>query len=468
MTDRLIFGKISCIRKQSWTVDILDPPEKLTFRCTFSLNAKKGDIYYGYLKKEGEIWTASTLPMIKISFSDQNIQEMIHKGLRCARGALDWKYAHIQSRAELLGYNSVQEYIDETIASYRRVPDEDILEGIFPGEKKENVLRFFRDWDALMLRRFEVLGIEKKELLAINRPPSELYKLIFENPLKVPEIDITRAKEILKRMSRAVVPIEEFYGLLLREVHQNLVSGHAYMDSKSLEAQFPDLDGELIKGFGLCWDKTKGRIYMQSVYEKNKRLAIYLVTRMQTQCPIREINEEIKSPNLTEEQERGLRMALTSPLSIITGRGGCGKSTLIGEIYKQEGDCMLMSFTGKAVSKLSEITGDNAPSTIHKVISKFEVKKTTKHIVVDEASMANTELILGLFETFPYPAYNFRITFVGDPNQLPPISWGAFFEQVISTSQIPTTHLTTNLRVVKAENDGICSSTLSWRRRSTK
>ena len=50
-----------------------------------------------------------------------------------------------------------------------------------------------------------------------------------------------------------------------------------------------------------------------------------------------------------------------------------------------------------------------------------------------------------------------QITLVGDVNQLPPISWGDLFHQVIKSETIPTYKLTTNYRVYtgSGERDGI-------------
>lgn len=127
------------------------------------------------------------------------------------------------------------------------------------------------------------------------------------------------------------------------------------------------------------------------------------------------------------------------------------------------------AFTGKAVSRIREVTKTKKPSTIHRLIANTRVnrldKRSTKfekepetleyqHIIIDEASMLTTELFYDFIQAYPNVKH---ITFVGDVNQLSPIGWGALFSEMLKSETIPTYRLTTNYRVYTAdgERDGI-------------
>lgn len=131
------------------------------------------------------------------------------------------------------------------------------------------------------------------------------------------------------------------------------------------------------------------------------------------------------------------------------------------------------SFTGKAVSRIREVTKSAKPSTIHRLIFNAKkdpfaaVKKTQfekdtplteyTHIVFDETSMITTELLYQLLKVYPSVK---KLTFIGDSNQLPPIGWGSLFHQLLKSETIPTYKLTTNFRVTQKNGqlDGIIAN----------
>jgi len=115
------------------------------------------------------------------------------------------------------------------------------------------------------------------------------------------------------------------------------------------------------------------------------------------------------------------------------------------------------SFTGKAVSRIREVTKNKQAATLHRLIAnakKLDKENLFTHLIIDEASMITTELLYNFIQVYPTIE---KITLVGDVNQLPPISWGDLFHQVIKSETIPTYKLTTNYRVYtgSGERDGI-------------
>lgn len=451
-----IEGIIFSVRGQEW---IIQTPLRIKVTVPHFCPAEKGDLFYGIgtlVEEDPDLWKMDDPPMVKISFDDESVKVIIKKSFRCSKDRTEQIFFHLNQRArrdKIL----IQEYIDQAINCYLQVPSEEVLEKIFPKEKKENILRFFRSWSQSMFRRLELLGLTKDIIKEINKPPSEIYRLALENPMKIPELPMQNARDIMKRIGKKITQTDEKCASVLRYLQKELENGNLYIDYNYIQTQFSLSTEEFyrLEEFGVLAERETGRLFLREAYNINEEFSIYLYERLNGFCPKREIDLNTMNPKLTDKQKLALFMSLNFPLSIITGKGGSGKSTVIGEIYKQEPEVVLLSFTGKAVSRLSEITKSKDPSTIHKVIGNLEITEKVKHIIVDEATMAYTELVLKLFKSFPYPKYNYRITFVGDQNQLSPITWGAFFEQILESGKIPTVHLEQNLRVQVFEDDGI-------------
>lgn len=148
---------------------------------------------------------------------------------------------------------------------------------------------------------------------------------------------------------------------------------------------------------------------------------------------------------LSDDQEIAIQGAVDHEVCIITGAAGTGKTTVIKHIVRNlrlRGlKFLLCSFTGKAVSRISEVTS-NVASTIHSLINKSP--EDIDRIVVDECSMVTTELFHSLITSYPDVD---RVILIGDINQLPPMSWGAFFSQILTSECVPCYYLTTNHRV---------------------
>jgi exodeoxyribonuclease V alpha subunit len=160
---------------------------------------------------------------------------------------------------------------------------------------------------------------------------------------------------------------------------------------------------------------------------------------------------------LTDEQKTAVNNALKARLSIVTGGGGVGKSTIIREIARNLSirgvGYIVCSFTGKAVSRLHEIMKNKNAITIDRFIMKTKERKVNdakfdisavKHIIIDEASMVTTELFYRLLQQLDSDV---SITFVGDLNQLPAIGWGSLMKELINCGRVPTFYLTKNQRI---------------------
>lgn len=151
------------------------------------------------------------------------------------------------------------------------------------------------------------------------------------------------------------------------------------------------------------------------------------------------------------QQTVGLKNALLSKLSILTGGPGTGKTTilraLVDILKAKKVRVHLAAPTGRAAQRLSETTGGFA-STIHRLL-KYDPSKggftanehqplATDFLVVDEASMLDTRLAAALLSAVPSRAH---LLLVGDTDQLPSVGPGNVLKNLIATDLVPVTRL---------------------------
>lgn len=200
--------------------------------------------------------------------------------------------------------------------------------------------------------------------------------------------------------------------------------------------------------------------------EIEKAVANFIETQTTTFYPqsYEEIEAEIKQYCKEQEIESNLDLiqsvgtALISPISLIIGAAGTGKTKSIEVIYyllkKNSISCHGAAFTGKAVDKLKSRFNekkdilDNTDvmplSTIHTFIYNTD-RQMPKVLIIDEASMLSTRLAFELFNVFIKTGNKVQLIFVGDNNQLPPIDCGRFFLS-LQKSIVPKSELTINFR----------------------
>ena len=159
-------------------------------------------------------------------------------------------------------------------------------------------------------------------------------------------------------------------------------------------------------------------------------------------------------------QQQALKMAMKSPISVITGGPGTGKTTLIKGIIAlhaklndidlskaskrfEDHGILLAAPTGRAAKRMSDTTGIYA-TTIHRLIGftretsmdELELNELEGSlIIIDEMSMVDTWLMNWLLKAIPY---HMQVVFVGDRDQLPSVGPGQVFADIIDAHKLPT------------------------------
>ena len=222
----------------------------------------------------------------------------------------------------------------------------------------------------------------------------------------------------------------------------------------------------------------KDRVYLQSYYQMEEDIASLL--RQKMAYHIKELSkidsklaelEDILGVKYNHEQKEAIKAALKSPVAIISGGPGTGKTTIVHaitklfiELYKLSpieiaSTIALIAPTGRAAKKLSLST--HLPAmTIHRYLKwnkdtndfgvNEENPKYIKLIIVDETSMIDTYLFASLLKgTLP----SAQIVLVGDTFQLPSVGAGLILNDLVASNLFSYTELNTIYR--QSENSYI-------------
>ncbi len=155
---------------------------------------------------------------------------------------------------------------------------------------------------------------------------------------------------------------------------------------------------------------------------------------------------------LNTEQREAVKTALTSPVSVLTGGPGTGKTTTVQTIIHVletvGARYQLASPTGRAAKRLTEATGRPA-QTIHRLLEvspgegmRFKRNEDnplqTEMLIVDEASMIDVLLMNHLLKAVPPGAH---LLLVGDVDQLPSVGAGSVLRDIIRSGVVPVVTL---------------------------
>jgi exodeoxyribonuclease V alpha subunit len=155
---------------------------------------------------------------------------------------------------------------------------------------------------------------------------------------------------------------------------------------------------------------------------------------------------------LSEEQRQAVVQALENRVLVLTGGPGTGKTTvtnLIAQAFEaQKKKLLLVSPTGRAAKRLSEVTGRDA-QTIHRMLKfdpathSFQYNDTNPLpcdvLIADEVSMLDAVLANNLLKAAPEHA---QIVFVGDSDQLPSVGAGNVLGDMLDSGVVPSVRLT--------------------------
>lgn len=274
--------------------------------------------------------------------------------------------------------------------------------------------------------------------------------------------------------------------------NESMQTGHVYIHAEQLleqvkrlleenkrdQVEFLEISNEVIKleEEGKLIGEEK-RIYLPSLYFAEKGLVtnihrILKQTDYKDQFPESEFLlalgglEERLGVQYAPTQREAIQTALMSPMLILTGGPGTGKTTVIKgivELYAELHGCslepkdyhkkgepfpfLLAAPTGRAAKRMTESTGLPAV-TIHRLLGLNGLEGIDhedthslegKILIVDETSMLDIWLANQLFKALPD---HIQVILVGDEDQLPSVGPGQVLKDLLDSERIPTVRLT--------------------------
>ncbi|MEH6993095.1 ATP-dependent RecD-like DNA helicase [Neobacillus drentensis] len=325
----------------------------------------------------------------------------------------------------------------------------------------------------------------------------ETLDIIQKNPYKLVEdiegIGFGRADELGYQLGISGNHPDRIKAACLYSLeNESMQNGHVYVhvedllvqiknlleENKRDQIEYTDISTEILKleEEGKVVGEEK-RVYLPSLYFAEKGLVtnikkILEQTQYKEQFPESEFLlalgnlEERLKVQYAPTQREAIQTALMSPMLILTGGPGTGKTTVIKgivELYAELHGCslepkdyhkkcepfpfLLAAPTGRAAKRMSESTGLPAV-TIHRLLGfngsegmdRDDVPELEgKILIVDETSMLDIWLANQLFKALPD---TIQVILVGDEDQLPSVGPGQVLKDLLRSEVVPTVRLT--------------------------
>jgi len=328
--------------------------------------------------------------------------------------------------------------------------------------------------DALCLRLVRKYGNSAKKILE-----SDPYRIIRE----VKGIGFKTADKIALNLGLSNNGPERIEAGILHTIQESEDQGHNHIERRELVIQSANLlqsdsnDIEtridaLLKDIELVHSKNDW-LQLPSSALAEETLARCLTNLKQTRSSLPPIRiekaitwaQEKAGFGFATSQAEGIRQALLSKISILTGGPGTGKTTilraLVSILRAKKAKVLLAAPTGRAARRMAESCSYFA-QTVHRLL-KFDPGRggftsneqnplSCDFIIMDETSMLDLRLASALVRSIPPQAH---LLLVGDADQLPSVGSGNVLKDLIDSDLLKVTRLEVTFR--QAENSGIVS-----------
>jgi exodeoxyribonuclease V alpha subunit len=323
----------------------------------------------------------------------------------------------------------------------------------------------------------------------------QALEIMQKNPYKLVEaiegIGFTRADELGAKLGITGNHPDRIKAGCLYTLEQTCIQeGHVYLEaeelitsvkallekSQNIPIEYSDISSQVIsleEEGKIIGEGTKA--YIPSLYFSEKGIVTNIEKMLQQdqyedQFPQSEFLlalgalEERLEVQYAPSQRQAIETALMSPMLLLTGGPGTGKTTVIKgivELYAELHGCsldpkdyrdepfpvLLTAPTGRAAKRMTESTGLPA-MTIHRMLgwngqSGFQTDEEKsiegKLLIVDEMSMVDTWLAHQLFKALPD---DIQVILVGDEDQLPSVGPGQVLKDLLASEAVPTVRLT--------------------------
>jgi exodeoxyribonuclease V alpha subunit len=377
-------------------------------------------------------------------------------GLRIGVTKASALYAHFGEDL----YDVLEDGNEELLAKVGKLPKETIhplVEAWQKVAREANVIRWLSGWNC-------PLGLARK---LIDYYGKEALDKLHDNPYRM--LAFTSFKKCDEMARRTGIDLDDprrLAAVVQNILYQHLDQGHTVMDIGMLENKVSAFVGPI--GVGITGKAINAAKAARVIVVSNRdasptgiRLlemdAMGRVEAILTEAQEQQVElfstaaavaaalAEFESESgyaLNAEQKVAVTMALKERFSVICGGAGVGKTTVLKALVKLlSNEIYLMALTGQAARRIAQATG-RLSSTIEYFLRHVagNISRDSKPLlVIDEASMLDLQLTARILRACPKRS---RLLFVGDPAQLPPVSFGLIFHKLAESPRVPKTELT--------------------------
>jgi exodeoxyribonuclease V alpha subunit len=359
--------------------------------------------------------------------------------------------------------------VDMVIQGKGEEVDLGLLKGIGEvrwGEIKEKIVENFAISDILALLVPAGISFSKiKKLLNDEPNPQILKQKLLKNPYVIANISgisFKTADKIAVELNSGLRESEERLVAFIRHFLEELGNGNGDTWTTIEEIRNGVIKNvpEVEKYLDVLFEKEKENSKLLYIEDEKVGLKYYYFTEKYIWDKLVEISksnpleitkeaiqegiakaEQDQGFQFTEEQRNIILQSTTNNFVLLTGKAGTGKSTLsrgILNVYDSMGySIAVCSLSAKAAVRATEVTGYSA-TTIHRLLGATGINEFSyneKHklgfnvVLCDESSMINAFLFKNLIEAINTDKT--KVIFVGDSKQIPPISAGNTFSDLL-------------------------------------
>lgn len=323
----------------------------------------------------------------------------------------------------------------------------------------------------------------------------EALEIVKKNPYQLVEdvegIGFFKADGLAEQLGIAADSPQRIKACILHELLQtSLNTGNTYLEAKDLLTQalttlekarpveiapnqVAEMMLELVEEGRMQQEGT--RLFENSLYFSEwgivSSIERLLLRKKKINYPKKEIEKALEATQAAlgisygASQKAAILKAIVSPLFVLTGGPGTGKTTIVKGIVTMFAELnglslnpndytdkifpiLLAAPTGRAAKRMKETT-DLPASTIHRLLGltgreKFSSQQQIRELeggllIVDEMSMVDTWLANTLLKAIPQ---NMQVIFVGDKDQLPSVGPGQVLHDLLEVKKIPQAELT--------------------------
>lgn len=390
-------------------------------------------------------WTCSQYPIIRVDYSQDKIKAFV----RQYQTRPNDEYAHLLE-GKLISSLFLSN-VNKVISRSEFFSKLNIPKYTYKYRTKINNWRLFlMSWnDFFDARQLYLLGLDQDEIRKLSirhvlkKSKYNIIQRLLDDPIKVPEISIDRAKIVADLLGITHHKYEYIESKIYRQLYDQTIDCAVSIIPTSVHKieRFLENYPKVIYKYDV--------FFMKKMYDYETHLSQRFMEIITSATKTHE-----SDPNyimhykdiLTESQRQAIKNAVYDKISIIHGRAGTGKTTLLKSLIKtlnaNEKTHIIASFMGKAVQRCLEVMNKLKANAMTLHSFYYGPHESPDYLIIDESSTLYYELVKMFLKKVHI---NTHIVFIGNTDQIPPMHNGRFFEQLIKyaerTKSINITHL---------------------------